>query len=468
MSALGYIIMLTVFLIAVLYFFPKQGRPSRIACVLSFNLHIMVARALVAAVASIINEKTIYELSANPVAFWQVLIITTITSSLVSTIIVKIIPSKYLHQLASKTEYLYFYILIAGMANIYMIANGNVYIHNIEYEWLPLHQIIASITWLFSTYVVAIMLGIYAVVRARKEKLEKDTIYKHLVESKSLAVVKVNCTKDTLVRLIIDGEKISLPDMSFSEYARTTQAKVSKIDNESLLEKIRSPRILIEEYEKGNFLLEYTAKQEIAGEERWVHTSITLTKEEDTSDIIAVFTLTDEIHDVIEREHASKKAAEKDPLVPMLNKKATERYIKEHLAQKKNGALFMIDLDNFKSINDTFGHSYGDAVIKDIANKIIHTFRSDDIIGRIGGDEFMVFIKNNIDKNRISEKANKLLHDIHTSYTEKGQTIEISSSIGIAIVKDDRLSFSELYQMADLAMYSCKKKSKNAFLIYEE
>ncbi len=468
MSALGYSIMLFVFLIAVMCFFPKHQRPSRIACVLSFNLHIMVARALVTSVESMIMSKSIYDLSVDPTSFWIVLILTTIASTAVSALIIKLIPSKYLSQLAKKTEYLYFYILIATMANIYMIVNGNVYIHNIDYTWLPLHQIIVALAWLFSTYVVAIMLGVSAAVRVKKEKLEKDFIYKHLVESTSLAFIKVNCTQDKLIRLVIEGEKRSLPEMSYSEYARTTQAKVKQIDNEALLEKIRTPQILIEEYEKGNTILEYTARQEIVGTERWVHTAISLTKEEDTNDVIAVFTLTDEIHDVKVSEHSLKAEAEKDPFVPMLNKKATELYIKEHLAQKKGGALFMIDLDNFKAINDTFGHSYGDTVIKEIADKIIHTFRSDDIIGRIGGDEFIVFIKNNIDRNHITEKANTLLKALHASYTEQGQTIEISSSIGIAIAQDSALTFSELYQMADDAMYKCKKGSKNDFIIYDE
>ncbi len=467
MSALGYSIMLVVFAVAVLGFFPKQKRISRVSCLLSFNMHMMVARAIVSAAASIITGHSIFDLSHDPTCFWIILILTTIISTLISTVTLKFVPIKYLSQLSSNTEYLYFYIIIAGLANVYMIMNGNVYIHNIQYKWLSIHQIIASLTWFSATYVVAIMFGISNITRERKKILERDSIYKHLVESRSLAVIKVNCTQDTVLRIMFNGKKQPLPEMPYSEYSLSLLKECMLEENFEKIAIKESPENLIQEYHDGNTLIEFTMQANIWGKLRWVKTSITITKDASNEDILAVISTTDDIHESKEKEKELLKEAEKDPLSHLYNKKATEHHIKEHLRLHKTGSLFMIDLDNFKAINDNFGHAYGDDVIKEVSDKLIHSFRSDDIIGRVGGDEFIIFYKNGTDREKLELRAKQLLRFIKQEYSKDGVTIEISSSIGIAIA-DNELSFQDLYQMADVAMYKCKKGSKDGFVIYED
>ncbi len=464
MSALGYSIMLAVFALAVLCFFSNQELASRVACLLSFNIHIMVARALVTAIGSFITGYSIFELSYDPFCFWIILILTTIVSTVLSCLTLKIIPLKYLSQLGTTTEYLYYYIIITGLANVYMISNGNVYIHAINYKWLNLHQIIASLTWLFATYVVVIFLGISNIMRRRKENLEEDIIYKHVVESRSLAVIKVNCTKDAVLQLIFDGKNEPLPTIPYSDYSKALLKECMLNENFEKIVQLESAQNLINEYHKGNSLIEFTLKASVWGEIRWVQTSITITKEEFTNDIIAVITTTDDIHETKLKETALIAEAERDPLTHLYNKKATEMNITQHLEYDKSGSLFMIDLDNFKAINDTFGHVYGDKVLKEVTKKIIQNFRSDDIIGRIGGDEFVVFYKNTSDISHLETRAKQILTDIRHTYQKDGVSIKISCSIGIALA-DTVDSYQDLFQLADKAMYACKKTTKDGFSI---
>ncbi len=466
MSALGYSIMLAVFSIAVMLFFKKQQLLSRIACLLSFNVHIMVARAIVAAIASVITKQSIYELSANTTSFWAILILTTVFSSLLTVLTTKIIPQKYLSQLASTTEYLFLYIAITALANIYMIANGNVYIHNITYPWLPLHQCIVAITWLLSTYVVTIMLGITSNMKKRKEKLERDSIYKHVIESRSLAVFKINLTQDRILRVSREGVKEKFPNVPYSKFAGILFSRVIHEDDLAEVNKIASTENLLSEYSAGHTFIESHARASIDNQLRWLRSSITIAKEESSEDIIAVISVSDDIHENKEKVDALIAETEKDALLPMYNKKATEVYIREHLSHKKKGALFMIDLDNFKAINDTFGHSYGDDVLLEVSEKIIHHFRSDDIVGRVGGDEFIVFIKNDTDENHLSRRAKEILQDVKKIYIKNGVSVEISCSIGIAVTTIEGLTFDDLFHKADIAMYSCKKDSKNGFVMY--
>ncbi|ONI41878.1 hypothetical protein AN396_02770 [Candidatus Epulonipiscium fishelsonii] len=158
-----------------------------------------------------------------------------------------------------------------------------------------------------------------------------------------------------------------------------------------------------------------------------------------------------------------KKQIEKDGLSGLYNKVTTEKRISEYLENGGEGILFMIDVDNFKGVNDNLGHDFGDYVIKDVAYKLNSVFMYNDIIGRIGGDEFMVFIKN---KNiNIEAKGMQLCNAIATTYSEKDVEVFVSASVGIAIATEADINFKELYLSADAAMYESKKAGKNKFTI---
>ena len=120
--------------------------------------------------------------------------------------------------------------------------------------------------------------------------------------------------------------------------------------------------------------------------------------------------LIDDVTEQFNLQQILKIRAESDSLTGLYNKEATHEHIAKYLSEERsrnaNHAMIVLDLDNFKEINDYFGHLYGDALLLEISNRIKSLFRASDIVGRIGGDEFMIFMKNikNVDivykKNR--------------------------------------------------------------------
>jgi diguanylate cyclase (GGDEF)-like protein len=125
-----------------------------------------------------------------------------------------------------------------------------------------------------------------------------------------------------------------------------------------------------------------------------------------------------------------------------------------------------IDFDDFKSINDTYGHLQGDKVLIYVIDNIKEIFSEGEIIGRIGGDEFVVFAGNVININEVMEKAEKLRQALDTTYTTDGKHIRISGSIGVATYPEAGLYYEKLMDSADQALYRVKEQGKNNFMLY--
>jgi diguanylate cyclase (GGDEF)-like protein len=161
-----------------------------------------------------------------------------------------------------------------------------------------------------------------------------------------------------------------------------------------------------------------------------------------------------------------KEKAQKDTLTGLYNKGTTESLIEDFLAfetEEAIHALFIIDIDNFKSINDTLGHLYGDQVLNSISSSMLQIFRKSDILGRIGGDEFIIFIKNLNSEEAIIEKANEIIAMFNNSYGDTLDACLITGSIGIAVYPRDGKTFTELYKHADTALYKAKDEGKNCY-----
>lgn len=131
-------------------------------------------------------------------------------------------------------------------------------------------------------------------------------------------------------------------------------------------------------------------------------------------------------------------------------------------------ALFFIDLDNFKAVNDTLGHQKGDELLKTIANKLMHIVREGDTICRLGGDEFAILAYNFESRDYIVKMANRILEEIRNTYFLDGTEFPISCSIGIALYPESGAEATDMLKAADLAMYQAKSIGKNNFHFYSE
>lgn len=150
------------------------------------------------------------------------------------------------------------------------------------------------------------------------------------------------------------------------------------------------------------------------------------------------------------------------------NRSYGEDHINMLLEERHNGALLLIDVDNFLGINDTYGHLVGDRVLRLLAETLIENSTAEDVVCRTGGDEFLLFLTNVIERKKIRQKA----QDILAAFSNKMRDINCgnlsSLSIGIAVSPADGKNFSALYDNGDKALYHVKKSGKNAYAFFSE
>ncbi len=206
------------------------------------------------------------------------------------------------------------------------------------------------------------------------------------------------------------------------------------------------------------------------GEYLWCALSLFPVDNKNNHQATSAIGLLEDIDDLVKETLKLKKNSEIDILSQLYNKGTTEKLIKEIIKNSRpsidHHVLFIIDLDNFKSINDTFGHKYGDNVIKEIASELKILFRNEDIVGRIGGDEFCAFMQNVTSESLITRRAMDICNSLQRTYTDGTTRVEISSSIGIASYSQNGVDFDTLYKRADLALYDAKEHGKRTFVTY--
>jgi len=157
------------------------------------------------------------------------------------------------------------------------------------------------------------------------------------------------------------------------------------------------------------------------------------------------------------------KMANLDPLTGLPNRRSFKVRLKELLDRHASGAVILLDLDNFKEINDTMGHVFGDAVLETIANRLKFVSCDDIYVSRFGGDEFLIQVSSRCD-------LNEAIHQIIKSVNEKmiidDEHIIITMSMGITKYPKDGHTVDELIMNADLAMYAVKKSGRNSYAYY--
>ncbi|MDA7818324.1 GGDEF domain-containing protein [Sulfurimonas sp.] len=147
-------------------------------------------------------------------------------------------------------------------------------------------------------------------------------------------------------------------------------------------------------------------------------------------------------------------------------RKLLDLKIKSSQSKQRSIALLFIDLDNFKYVNDTFGHNIGDELLVEVSNRIKSVLRDEDTIARIGGDEFSVVLNNVTDSKYIETISLRIISEINRDYDFIDTSSPVGASIGISMFPKDAQDIDTLINYADEAMYRIKKNSKNAFRFY--
>lgn len=171
-----------------------------------------------------------------------------------------------------------------------------------------------------------------------------------------------------------------------------------------------------------------------------------------------------------ETEKRLIEKAERDPLTKIYNKSTTRSLIRNFLQidpTDSYDALIIVDVDNFKAVNDNLGHLFGDSILVDLSQELQDLFRSSDVVGRIGGDEFLIFLRGMKQKKHIEEKAADICRIFELLYADNNQG-HITGSLGISLFPQDGVTYDELFRKADIALYSSKNEGKNCFTFYSD
>ncbi|MCR0172420.1 sensor domain-containing diguanylate cyclase [[Clostridium] innocuum] len=286
-----------------------------------------------------------------------------------------------------------------------------------------------------------------------------------------LSVFEVNITQNRMI--LIDKEaaaKLSSPPEE-GVYDEILQAALSKIHpdfQKKVYEKMNC-RALHLAYMRGIHTcnVEYRLKRK--GCYHWINASIQLLKKDSSADIFARVFLKD-IQAQKEKEEKLQKEVHIDALTGAYNRKGIITHIEELLRQNPEAisACVSLDIDNFKEVNDTFGHLYGDAVLSETAKKIQKLCRSDTLIGRLGGDEFVAFFPRLQSEEVLMHAAERLQSALVNTYTSGSHMLKTSVSMGISFYPRHGTTFTELYDKADIAMYHCKRNGKNGWTVYHD
>ena len=264
--------------------------------------------------------------------------------------------------------------------------------------------------------------------------------------------------------------KNSLGKLKISEAVEKIGRNYVHSEDFNKMESFFDVSVLRNKYEKGitETYREIRVKSNTHGN-IWCNFVINLVKDEDSGHIIGYFTAKN-VDERKKYELSLKNKAEQDMLTGMYNRDTFEEMTKKVLADRRNtafvSAFMVIDVDNFKSINDTMGHDCGDEAIKLVSNALRLAFRANDILGRLGGDEFVVFMNRVATQEDVAKKAEAICDIVRNIESKKYNNLKITVSVGVAITSEDIKTFEMLYKKADEALYVAKKNGKDGFWVY--
>ncbi|MEG2453034.1 MAG: diguanylate cyclase [Clostridium sp.] len=206
---------------------------------------------------------------------------------------------------------------------------------------------------------------------------------------------------------------------------------------------------------------------------RWVSVTIEIIKDPYTENIL-VYVLFKDIDEIKKKEMNILKQAETDGLTNLYNRITVEGKIGKILEARQTSenkqderfAVAILDVDNLKEVNDTLGHIQGDRAIRGFADILRDYFSEQDVVGRIGGDEFIAFLRNIEDEKNVEDMIRALVHKLSTLCVGENNEYHLHASIGVTISSADQENFETLYKKADTALYYVKRHGKNNYALY--
>ena len=171
---------------------------------------------------------------------------------------------------------------------------------------------------------------------------------------------------------------------------------------------------------------------------------------------------------IMSRE-VTKKQADTDLLTGLMIRNAAQLEIGNHLEDKsESGVLMLLDLDRFKSVNDRLGHQMGDKVLIEVAADLKKMFRNTDVLSRLGGDEFIIYMKAVPEKDWAIQRAEQVVREVRRWIGDGTTNIQVTASVGVVMTENVDRTYEDLYRAADIAMYFAKAQGGNQAIFYSK
>ncbi|OOB78673.1 MAG: hypothetical protein BEN18_06650 [Epulopiscium sp. Nuni2H_MBin001] len=460
-STTTYAFILLLYVVQALIFFDADN-VTKVTFGLITPLHLIAYSFIFGAILAVVGGFSFYEIFSTPNKFLIVRIATAILLS-ISALIYQQLGTKFCNLLKKYPERMRVLFMAEILILIQLIATSTIFLISQAHIYLVFVVMLVGVGASGIFYIgVYMLVGFEDDYRIYSHSRLLENMYRNMLIEKSERTIEIDCTTGKILNYIVGGEV----DKSFIGTSYTTlihnvmENKIHPDDKDLFMEqhKVSHMSTVCSDVDKYAYESEFRLKGDDE-EYTWYKDFINVQKEANDN-IKAVL-----VSNNIQLNKNLEFCANMDGLSGLYNKKATSELIEDYIINSKSGILFMIDIDNFKGINDNFGHDVGDEVIRDIATKLSCIFKKSDILGRIGGDEFMVFVKSPEPVN-IEDKALQICEAIYTTYYNDAGSVTISSSIGICSVTEAITNFQDLYKVADNALYESKSRGKNTFTIH--
>lgn len=305
------------------------------------------------------------------------------------------------------------------------------------------------------------------------------------ITSKHIVANKLNRQLESMSHVYVSMYDINLVTNTFSEISNTSEkiAKMIGDSGDNAKQKLYSVMEDISSEQSKKDLLEFidldTLEERLGDSntitieyknirDRWCRGRFVVAERDNNDKIIRVLWLVEKIDKEKRKQEKLQYLSETDRMTGVNNRGSGEKKIKELISSGQGGMFVLLDVDKFKSINDTFGHNTGDKVLISLADNLQKAFRANDIILRLGGDEFAVFVPDVHNKNAGERIIERLFNTIDSTDIEELGGKKYYISVGVSFYQhNDTYDFEELYKRADSRTYESKKHTGNYVSYYK-
>lgn len=299
-------------------------------------------------------------------------------------------------------------------------------------------------------------------LKKMEQQSERKLELQNALIAQALLYAKVDLDSKRVLEM--NGKELQIPYTEFLQ--KYILDRMEPRDRDGVSEELAID-VLRSKFRNSTDTVEMHFKMNLDRQQKWVSCT-EYCHPQNASKMILII---NDIDDKKRKEIALQNQAERDGLTGLYNAITVRKKIEDALAYgyltDEKQVFVLFDLDNYKQINDTFGHLSGDQVLVDVSQMMQKRFRSSDIIGRIGGDEFVILLRN-IRSYKFAETLIQELCDmLNITYTRDDKKVSISASVGVTWAPVDGHTFTELYQKSDIALYQVKKHHKNGYKRYD-